>query len=129
MNIIELILFISVVIVGIALLRWAHILGIEHKTFYENDATKRIELDLRRIHNEIHKYAIYRYSKSPLFQHSWGKSHYDDIKKEILHNCTKYSGRGVWYAEASYSLGIDDAAKTIYYVIGVNDFDFSNKII
>ena len=128
MNVIELFLFISVLVVGIALLGWAHFFGIEHKTFYENDAVRRIAHDLSAIQREIHNFVIYRYSKWPLLPHRWCKSDYSDMKREILQDCKKYSGRGIWYAEASYSLRIDDVNNTIHYVVGKNDFDFRCKI-
>lgn len=124
MNPTELTLFILVIIIGAVLLRRAHLLGIKQKKYFENDALERIERDIKEIKSEIDSYSIYRHI--PFFgqKNPWGKSTYNEMKKEILQNCTKHTGGGgdVYYL-ADYSLLIKN--KKIYYVVGKNDYNFN----
>jgi len=128
MDIGTIIVFILVLVVGVVLLRGAHYLGIEHKNNFEGEAVRRIERDLRQLLNNEHKYSYFRYSKWPFMRPTWNKSNYQKMKKEMVDNCTKYSGRGVWFDEAKYSININMTNKTIHYVVGRNNFDFSGKI-
>jgi hypothetical protein len=128
MDIGTIIIVISVLVVGVLLLRGVHFLGIEHKHYFEGEAVGRLERDLRPLLNKEQKYTYFRYSKWPFMRPTWNESNYKKMRKEIVDNCTKYSGRGIWFDEAKYSFNINMTNKTIHYVVGRNNFDFSGKI-
>lgn len=92
MNNTELSLIILVLVVGALLLRKSHLLGVKQKAHYEDEAILSLENDLKEIKEQIDNYAIYRHITWWGKQHGWGKSTYEEMKKEILQNCTKFTG-------------------------------------
>jgi len=125
MNNTELSLFILVLIVGAILLRKAHLHGIKQKSYYENEAIKRLEKDFKEIKEQINNYTIYRHIVWLGKQHGWGKSTCKEMKNEIIQNCTKPTlGSGDVYYLSDYSLNINKKLKKIHYVIGENDYNF-----
>ena len=126
MNNTDIALIIAVFVFGGIALRIAHMYGVKQKNYYEIEAIRRLENDVKEIRSQLKEYEIFRHITLLGKEHAWGISNINAMKDEVMHNCVKSSGgSGDIYGYADYSLYLNKEKKEVYYVVGEKVFDFT----
>jgi len=126
MSTIEIIIFIVVLFLGVLLFYQARKGGKELRLELESKAKKRLELELKGIN--LSDYTIYRYNKNITLKNNWVNSTSKEMKEKIKESCSQYVSNGTYlYREAEFSLDINHDSKVLRYIVGENEFEFSEK--
>lgn len=123
MNSSAIIIFIVVLTVGIFALRWANRVGQNQKEKYENEASNRISRSLAKLGGDPSEYSFYTCNiKTGI----WHKTSMQEMKNAIIKSCTISSPDSYDYSPARYSFKSVPSEKKVYYVVGIEKYDFKN---
>ena len=119
----ENILFVFILAFGSYLFVKARRYGKSQKDYFEAEAFRRLDRNLAKLERGQQAYKIYtRHSPS---DSEWREVDLAAMRRDILNDCTRTLPEGDIFGKARFTLRYKPAARSLFYVIGVNKYDFS----
>jgi hypothetical protein len=132
MNGVEITIFVLVSIAAIPLMNWAWKYSDGVKLGLEEEALVRLKNDLKQRGVDPNNYKILLIIfKDPIFV--WNKQKlieldFEKMTEIIAGNVTQRGGGHTLYRKAKYSINIDTEKMLLHFVVGINNFDFSEAL-
>jgi len=126
MDIAEILIVVIVLIIGSYLLLVAGSYGKKQKAYYEARAAKSFKKALEHLNENPNLYKVISRNQWSFPKAKWELSNLKLMHNQVVENCIKnVPGSGDVYSESEFCLCVDEQSRTIYYVIGVSEYDFS----
>ena len=123
MNNYENILFVFILAFGLYLFFKARRYGRSQKNHFETEAFKRLDRNLAKLDGGQQAYKIY--TRENASDSAWRQVDLAVMRQDILNDCTRSLPDGDMYRKARFTLRHKPESRSLFYIIGVNKYDFS----